>query len=340
MKPHVVILGAGATIATIPNGDKNGRKSSVMNGLIEKLGLSEILSGISLQTTSDNLEDIYSELYNRPECENALHQLEKRLYDYFASLELPSTPTIYDFLILSLTDRDVIATFNWDPLLLQAYVRCCFFTENLPHIFCLHGNVAMGFCSEHHEFGLVGAVCPKCRKALSPTKLLYPVAKKDYTSDPYIKDSWDATEWAIENAYMLTIFGYSAPSSDKEAVELLKKAWGRLEDRTFEEVSVIDVVSEDKILDTWKDFIYSHHYRYTNDFFQSYLGMFPRRSCETVFAMFQLNVFADNTKGFYDGMTWEELEETVYNLTVEEENSPKGGNYPLHYTHKRFYDKE
>lgn len=31
-RPHVVILGAGATMATIPNGDKNGRPCSVMHG--------------------------------------------------------------------------------------------------------------------------------------------------------------------------------------------------------------------------------------------------------------------------------------------------------------------
>lgn len=338
MKPHVVILGAGATIAAIPNGDKNGRKSSVMSGLIEKLGLSDLLSGIALQTKSDNLEDIYSELYCRPECKTVLEQLEERLYDYFAALELPPSPTVYDYLVLSLTDRDAIATFNWDPLLLQAYVRCSFYTNNLPHIFCLHGNVAMGFCPEHREFGMTNAICPTCGKLLPPTKLLYPVKEKDYASDPYIKGCWDATEWLIENAYMLTIFGYSAPASDKEAVELLKKAWGRLEDRSLEEVSVIDIVSEDTILETWKDFIYSHHYRYSNDFFHSYLGMFPRRTCETVFAMFQLNVFADNTKGFRENMSWDELEEFIYDLTVEEESSPDSQNYPLHYTHKRFID--
>ena len=62
MRRHTVILGAGATIAAIPNGDKNGKKSSVMNGLIEKLQLQNILDGVKLKTNSDNLEDIYSEL--------------------------------------------------------------------------------------------------------------------------------------------------------------------------------------------------------------------------------------------------------------------------------------
>ena len=99
MRRHTVILGAGATIAAIPNGDKNGKKSSVMNGLIEKLQLQNILDGVKLKTNSDNLEDIYSELYSRAECKNVTQELEKRLYDYFASLVLPSEPTIYDMLI-------------------------------------------------------------------------------------------------------------------------------------------------------------------------------------------------------------------------------------------------
>ena len=51
MRRHTVILGAGATIAAIPNGDKNGKKSSVMNGLIEKLQLQNILDGVKLKLT-------------------------------------------------------------------------------------------------------------------------------------------------------------------------------------------------------------------------------------------------------------------------------------------------
>ena len=223
MRAHTVILGAGATMAAIPNGDRNGKKSSVMNGLIEKLNLSDIFSSVQINTQSDNLEDIYSELALRPECEDILCQLEKRIYDYFVSLELPDAPTIYDFLVLSLTKKDIIATFNWDPLLIQAYIRCLRITDNLPHILCLHGNVAMGYCEEHREFGTTNAKCPVCGELLPPTKLLYPVAEKDYSSNEYIKSCWDATEYIIENSYMITIFGYSAPSSDKKAVDLLKK---------------------------------------------------------------------------------------------------------------------
>lgn len=149
-----------------------------MNGLIENLNLQEVLDGIELRTQSNNLEDIYSELHSRPECRYATEELEKRLYQYFESLELTDEPTIYDLLILSLTEKDVIATFNWDPLLLQAYIRCYSITDNLPHILCLHGNVAMGYCEEHGEFGIKTANCPICKRKLSPTKLLYPVAQK------------------------------------------------------------------------------------------------------------------------------------------------------------------
>ncbi|HFH8464052.1 TPA: hypothetical protein ACGNK4_002052 [Streptococcus agalactiae] len=186
MRSHTVILGAGATIAAIPDGDKNGKSSSVMNGLLKKLNLEEILAGVELQTKSENLEDIYSELFEREECSEIVRKLEERLYDYFASLELPDEPTIYDFLILSLTNKDCIATFNWDPLLIQAYIRCSKITLNLPKILCLHGNVAVGFCEEHIEFGGVDCYCPTCYKKLNPTKLLYPVKNKDYSSDGYI----------------------------------------------------------------------------------------------------------------------------------------------------------
>lgn len=314
-----MILGAGATIAAIPKGDKNGKSSSVMNGLLKKLKLGELLSNVELQTKSENLEDIYSELHEREECAEVVKELEKRLYAYFASLELPDEPTIYDLLILSLTNKDCIATFNWDPLLIQAYVRCSRLTQNLPHILCLHGNVAVGFCEEHVEFGTLDYSCPKCRNRLEPTKLLYPIKKKNYSSDKYIDWCWKTLDYFINNeSYMLTIFGYSAPKSDVEAVNLMKKAWGSIEKRQLEEVSVIDIVDEGTMLNTWKDFIHSHHYKYSNSFFNSYLANFPRRTCETVFATFSFNIPSDESNGFKENFDWENIKERIADMLVEE----------------------
>ncbi len=335
MRAHTVILGAGATIAAIPNGDRHGRKSSVMNGLIEKLNIQDVLRGVHLSTTSDNLEDIYSELCSRPEYKEACQELERRLYDYFSSLELPDEPTVYDFLVLSLTDKDAIATFNWDPLLVQAYTRCHYYTSNLPRILCLHGNVDVGFCPKHYEYGKIGTRCFQCNDVLTPTSLLYPVANKDYDNDEFIRRTWNTVEYCIKNSYMLTIFGYSAPTSDAKAVSLLKKAWGDKDSRQFEEVSVIDVIDEDSMLDKWKDFIYSHHYRYTNDFFSSYLGMLPRRSCEATFARLMGGIWLDGDSGFKKGMTWYDIQTLLAELLEEEAETPKGQNYPVHYVPHR-----
>ncbi|MGG3435285.1 hypothetical protein ABER60_14095, partial [Heyndrickxia coagulans] len=143
-RPHVVLLGAGASVAAIPNGDKKGKQTSVMAGFIEKLGMTDSINEIRLQTESDNLEDIYSELKSRPECKAITLELEKKIYSYFFDFEIPDEPTIYDFMLLSLTKKDLVATFNWDPLLLQAYKRVYQYTDNLPKLAFLHGNVYNG----------------------------------------------------------------------------------------------------------------------------------------------------------------------------------------------------
>ena len=98
-RPHVVILGAGASCAAIPSGDKYGRKISAMSGFIEKLGLSEIISKVELHTASDNLEDIYMELDERSkdeaDCNAVKIELENVIRDYMSDFELPDEPTIY-----------------------------------------------------------------------------------------------------------------------------------------------------------------------------------------------------------------------------------------------------
>ena len=75
-RPHLVILGAGATVDANPNGDRNGKKSSVMKGFVEQLGFSELLANTNIQFKSDNLEDIYSTFAERKECEGVRLQLE------------------------------------------------------------------------------------------------------------------------------------------------------------------------------------------------------------------------------------------------------------------------
>lgn len=181
-RPHVVILGAGASCAAIPNGDKNGKRISAMSGFIDKLGLTNIISKVKINTASDNLEDIYMELDERsktePDCNNVKEELEKVIWDYMSDFVLPDEPTVYDYLVMSLTSKDLIATFNWDPFLVQAIGRAQKYTQNIPQVAFLHGNVAVGYCPKDNIMGNVGRMC-KCGTLLRPMKLLFPIKKKE-----------------------------------------------------------------------------------------------------------------------------------------------------------------
>lgn len=309
-RPHVVLLGAGASVATIPNGDKNGKKISAMKGFIDKLGMRPIISQINLQTTGDNLEDIYMEMYERDDCKLQRMQLEDAIEKYFCEFELPDDPTIYDFLLLSLTKKDLVATFNWDPLLAEAYARCSRITTNLPQMAFLHGNIAIATCEEDMVLGNPYAICVKCGKMLKSVPLFYPIKEKNYDSNPYISSSWKQLGQYLESAYRVTIFGYSAPKSDQVAIDMLKKAWGAVEDRNLEEIEVIDIRCEEDVVQSWRNFIHTHHYSVFNNFFDSALGKFPRRTCELLFDNTQNNCWIHGNRGFRQGMSFDDL--TLY----------------------------
>ena len=142
---HVVILGAGASKAScIDNPEKNNKGLPLMNDLPKVIDLKEELSDLPDSLKNENFETIFSELFIKEGNSERLKSIEEKLYTYFENLELPDTPTIYDNLALSLRDKDVIATFNWDPFLWQAYMRCMKVTKNLPNLLFLHGEKGGG----------------------------------------------------------------------------------------------------------------------------------------------------------------------------------------------------
>lgn len=325
-RPHVVILGAGASCAAIPNGDKYGKKISAMSGFIEKLGLSNIISRVNIHTSSDNLEDIYMELDERSKdeqnCKEVKEELEKIIREYMSDYQLPDNPTVYDYLVMSLTSKDLIVTFNWDPFLVQAIGRAMKYTNNIPQAAFLHGNVAVGFCEEDNVMGNVGAIC-KCGQPLRPMRLLFPIKKKDYSSDIAINKSWKTLNNALEQAYMITIFGYSAPKSDAEAVAMMKRAWGSIDDRKLEEIELIDIRDKEEVIDSWSQFIHTHHYSYHTSFFDSTLAKCPRRSCEATFDRLMNCIWLDGSKGFKDNMSFSDIDKLIYML-IDEEKKIKG----------------
>jgi hypothetical protein len=321
-RPHIVILGAGATLAVIPNGDKNGLKTSVMDGFLEKLGMKEIISSVGLKTESDNLEDIYSELAEKDEYKEIREKLDESIRNYFNSFCIPDEVTIYDLLILSLRKKDLIATFNWDPLLIQAYGRARKITDNVPSLAILHGNVSAGYCSNHERCGLVTNFCPECGEKFVPSRLLYPIKSKNYNSDPFTKGHWDGLKDKLKQAYLVTIFGYSAPKTDVEAISMLKTAWGDVEKRNLENFEFIDIKSEEEIIDTWKsDFIHSHHYTVCSNFFDSSLAKYPRRTTEQLFDSTMNCLFTKELNGFLPTTNWDDLKNFIKNSVQEEINN-------------------
>ncbi|TMP54803.1 hypothetical protein [Pseudoalteromonas sp. S1612] len=323
-RPHVVLMGAGASVATIPNGDKNGMKTSVMDGFIEKLGMSEIIANLNLETSSDNLEDIYAEIASKAEYEDVRNTLDESIRDYFSAFEIPDEPTVYDYLLLSLREKDLVATFNWDPLLIQAYQRVSKLTNKLPDLAFLHGNVLVGYCLNHKHGGKLDNDCPECGKRFSPSRLLYPISQKNYNDDPFTSDNWKALKNYLSRAYLVTIFGYSAPKTDVEAIDLLKGAWGNIDTRNMEDFEFIDIQNEDALIATWDKFVHTHHYTYTTSFFESSLAKYPRRTTEDLFDRTQNCHWTSSVNPFTQNMTFSDLQNIVTNLVLEEEENKDG----------------
>lgn len=320
-RPHVVILGAGASVATILKGDKNGRKISAMDGFLKNLGMSDIIENLNLKTKSQNLEDIYSELSEDDKYINIRNDLDDRIRTDFNKFEIPSHPTIYDMLLLSLRKKDLVATFNWDPLLLQAYQRVVKITDDLPQLGFLHGNVLVGYCEKDKIAGLLTNNCQKCHKKFTPSRLLYPVKQKNYNQDSYTFSHWETLKYYLKDAYQVTIFGYSAPKTDIEAIDMLKEAWGNINDRSMEEFEFIDIAEEDCLIETWEDFVHTHHYTYSNSFFDSTLARFPRRTIEALFDRTQNCFWLSPENPFKENMSFIELEQIVNRLIMEEKNN-------------------
>lgn len=323
-RPHVVLIGAGASLAAIPDGDKNGLKTSVMDGFLDKLKMSEIITGLNLLTNSKNLEDIYSEIAAKDEFAAIRELLDSRIRDYFSSFEIPDVPIIYDYLLLSLREKDLVATFNWDPLLLQACQRVSQITNKLPDLAFLHGNVLIGYCLNHKYSGRIDNKCQECGESFSPSRLLYPITKKNYNDDPFTAYNWKVLRNYLSKAYLVTIFGYSAPKTDVEAIDILKNAWGSVNNRNMEDFEFIDIKNENELIETWKDFVHTHHYSYTSSFFESSLAKFPRRSIEELFDRTQNCIFTSPISPFTTGMTFFELQKIVTRLIEEEYKNEDG----------------
>lgn len=293
-RPHVYILGAGASYAAFPKGEKTGRKLPLMNNLVETLQLSGLLERHGVKYHGENFETFYSALYDEPSQASLLAELEAAIGAYFGAMMLPDEPTLYDQLVLSLRNKDVVATFNWDPFLWQACARNSR-EAGVPCPLFLHGNVAVGYCLKHKQKGPAGGTCTICGCPYQSSRLLFPVSHKNYSADPFISAEWKTLRDALKDGFILTFFGYGAPSSDVEAIDLMKTAWDGPATRQFEEVEIIDIKSESELTKTWRPFIFSHHYTTEVSFQGSISAQHPRRSCEATWDRLMACQFLEST---------------------------------------------
>lgn len=307
-RPHVVLLGAGASRAAFPNGERNGRRLPTMADFLEIVPIREVLSAANIPFDGANFEELYASLAGDRQYAEICTALESEIFQYFSSLCLPATPTLYDHLLLSLRPKDIIATFNWDPFLIQA-ARRNGHMGGVPKLLFLHGNVLDAYCEKDKVHGVLGAKCSKCRFPFEPVGLLYPISEKDYDKHPAIRSSWEVVRWAFENAFMVTIFGYGAPQSDLAAVQLLLEAWGGWQKRNLEQFEVIDIRDEKDLIESWEPFIHTHHYEICTNFYDSWIANHPRRSGEAYWNQYMEACFIENnpiprTNNFEELWSW------------------------------------
>lgn len=324
---HLVILGAGASRALSDkyDGDKNGVTLPTMNELVEKVGLKELIAEAGYEGDISNFEAVYSQIATTASKE-LLEKINGKMADYFSQIEIPDEVTNYDLMLAGLRGRDFVVTFNWDPLLHQAHRRLVasgVSSSDLPHVLYLHGNVEIGYCEKDRRMGRPGMPCPTCGIPYIPTPLLYPVAEKDYDSNPFIKAQWDMVKEYMDYARVVTVYGYSSPVSDVAAISLLQEGWGRNVDREFEQFELIirPGSNEETARDSWDSFIHTHHYRVTTDFGDSYICRTPRRTVE---AWWSQNIDAKfiEENPYPDFKTLAELVEWVRPL-IDAEKKPK-----------------
>ena len=328
--PHVVILGAGASIAsTILNPERNAKPLPAMANLVETLGLEPLITRHGVTCKGQNFEAFYDALSQSGNHPGLLSELEQAIYDYFAGLHLPEEATLYDYLVLSLREKDIIATFNWDPFLAQAFVRNMHIVgyERMPQIAFLHGNVAIGVCYDCKTMGWRENCCTTCDRGFSSSKLLYPVGQKDYASDEFITSEWDRLRWHMKHAYYITVFGYSAPKTDAQARKLLLDEWQANPVQELAEIDIVDILasSDRPVLEAnWHEFFVRSHYALIDTLQRSQLFSHPRRSCDAfAMATLQQDPWPDNK--FPQGISLDDLHDWIQPLIEEEKDGKFSG---------------
>ena len=290
-----MLLGAGASKAALPDGTARADRCRSYTTWPPRCSWATCSPPICRRSRDTDFEAAYSQLHGRDA--GAVDGIDAAVREAFSVLELPDEATLYDQLLLSLRPKDAVFSFNWDPLAIQASRRLhSFGVHEQPSLHFLHGNVAVGYGDTDAVAGLLGGACQRCGEPLQPSRLLYPVESKHYQDGSFIESEWATIRAALGATYFFTVFGYSAPVTDVEAIELLTDAWGPAANRELEQIEIINRpgADEDELRATWAPFIHTHHYEIHGIFAGSWLGNHPRRSIEAFRAQYLDALFVDS----------------------------------------------
>ena len=288
----------------------------MMNDLVQVTGINTLLDQNGIDWEGRNFEILYEEMVSDTLLKPMVVQVESRIREYFSGIRIPTSATVYDRLLLSLRMKDVVATFNWDPMLAQAFIRNRK-VGSLPNILFLHGNVSIGLCTKHMRKGFLGNQCGQCGDLFQPVGLLYPTSTKDYATDPFIKGEWSSFRSYLRDAYMISIFGYSAPENDVEARRAMLDDWRQNEMNEFGEIEIIDIKDKLDIKESWSEFFVRDHYGLHQQFSNTFIARHPRRSCDAfASANLQLTPLRETPLPSTDSLA--ALQEWVIHLIKEE----------------------
>ena len=88
-RPHVVILGAGASKAALPEGDKYHKPISCMENFFQNLKMDDLINNLNLETKSSNLEKIFSEIEEKSKTNIEFLNAKNKLKIQFLIILIP-----------------------------------------------------------------------------------------------------------------------------------------------------------------------------------------------------------------------------------------------------------
>ena len=138
----------------------------------------------------------------------------------------------------------------------------------------------------------------------------------------YIQKAWATLEVLLEEASVLTIFGYSAPKSDAAAVRIMKKAFAN-RTRWYDHFEVIDIIERERVYKTWAPFIAATHDHFTyhkSVLDDTLISNYPRRSIEGYVKQYYQGWFGTSGIKLKECGSMQELSDLVQPL-LEREHS-------------------